>query len=111
MNRDRVRAELPPAVVAWLEANGSSAVWRAIRHDLAFKVAAILLLNDGEAGVAPVIYAKLCQHPSPAVRALAQSASWPPNRRWRKKTVALHVANYFAIGFEALYQRVRWKQK
>ena len=109
MNRDAVAREVPPAVRAWLHQQ-PHAVWWAVAQNLAVNVAATLLANNGEAGVNPVIYKSLCTHRSSAVSALAQSATFT-GKRWRAKTVARRVGQHFALGFEMVYTRLRWKQK
>ncbi len=105
MIKDRLVAELPPAVRDWLERNASDDAWEQLARDLAVNVSAALLTREGEAGVNTTIHGLLCRHPSPAVRELAVSAV--TGRLWRLRPVAERVAARFGVSAGALYAALR----
>ncbi len=68
-----------------------------------------MMQNDGEAGVIRVLHQKLCEHPSPAVRQLAQSAVFPP-KPWLAKPIAREVAKWFGLAEWAVYEDLRYER-
>src|SRR5690348_12500703 len=109
MNREAVAAELPPDTVAWLE-HASPRLWGAVAREVALRVATTLLFNQGEAGLTRKVYELLCGDPSPAVRALAQSAVFPEPKPWLAKPIAREVARWFQVAEWAVYEDLRYEQ-
>lgn len=106
MDRTAVEQELPVAVRRWHERHSSDATWYEIGLDCAVTVAAALLIRNGAAGIDLELFQRLCDDPSPAVRALAGSAEFP-RRRFRAKTVAIRVAHHFQVSAWVLYEMLR----
>jgi len=96
VRRDRVSAEVPYPVAAWLAANASPETWERVARDLAVLVGRRLLLNDGEAGWEAGAFDRLSTDPSPAVRTIA-AALGCSGARWTAHRVADAVCEFFGL--------------
>ena len=97
MNRDRLDAELHPAVAGFLASADPRTVASAAR-DVARDVAARLLYNDGEGGISHVIHGMLKRDHSPAVRAAAVALGCDPTgAAWSVRRVLPVVCAWFGL--------------
>lgn len=107
----RVRAELPPDVVLWMDGHPAD-LWDAVARAVALDIGRALMVGEkpGEAGVTRDMFDLLVtKHPSPAVRALA--AQLGSHRRvWRVEPVVFLIERYLDLplsGHKKLYGAVR----
>ncbi len=101
MNRSRIEAELPPAMVQWLAAHGTDATWECVARDLACALGRRLLgprEYRGEAGTNPLLFEVCRTDASPTVRHVATVLGCDPHGRlWTIKRVASAVTKYLAL--------------
>ncbi len=108
MDRDRVAAELPASVVAWLDAYGASeGTWTALARDRAVVIGRRLLSSDGEGGWDGEVRRILLDDASPAVRAIVPLLPVGA-RRWTARDIARAVCSYLDLaGADALRRVLR----
>lgn len=95
MNRERVLAEVPPAVAAWLAQHAGPDTWERLARDVATAVGRRLLANAGEAAWNTVVFELLLADPSPAVAWSA--AALGTDGRWARGTVAVALVEWFGL--------------
>lgn len=93
MNRDRIMAELPPAMAAWLTAHGSDSTWEQVARDLAVSLGIRLLA--GEPANNPLLRTVLRTGTSPIVRVVAIELD--DGRPWSIARVAKAVTRYLGL--------------
>src|SRR6266702_8936762 len=98
MDRDRVAAELPPGMRAWL-AGADPRTWNSVARDVAARVAARLLAGDGEAAWNGPAHRLLLADPSPAVRAVAADLGCRPTTalRWTRGAIVTAACEWFGL--------------
>jgi hypothetical protein len=108
MNRDRIAAELPPDMIAWLHAHADADLWEAVGRTVGATVGARLLEHAGEGGWSHTYHGILLTDGSPAVRACAHVLGCR-NRKWSALQVTRVVRQYFELfnAWKDLYGRLR----
>jgi hypothetical protein len=93
MIRERIVAELPAAVAAWL-ADAGPELWDEVGREVAVRLGRQLLENGGEGWNRPWRTAFLARCMSPALRAIVPTL---PVRAWGCLTVSLPLAAHFGM--------------
>jgi hypothetical protein len=106
MNTERVLAEVPSAMGTWMLTHGTPEQWDATARAVAISIGHTLLDQDGEGGNQRRTHARLLDHASPAVRAVASTLGCG-TRRWTAHTVTAALLAYFELwSFTRLERRL-----